>query len=135
MAYAQGSKLRLNATTEGIGPIFKIKLEIQNLSKKTMVNTKVMLTYDKDIYRVINKTASKSNAASGKVVHRPEGSYRFDMHPLLLPNLNYNQEIFIENIDENGAADLIKVIVFNDKSTVPLITANLNMPLSEVDLE
>lgn len=44
-------------------------------------------------------------------------------------------EFLVENIDENGAADLIRVFLFNDKSTVPLITANLNMPLSEVDLE
>ena len=46
-----------------------------------------------------------------------------------------NNEFLVENIDENGAADLIRVFLFNDKSTVPLITANLNMPLSEVDLE
>lgn len=115
MSYAQGSKLRLNATTEGIGPLFKIKLEIQNLSKKTMVGNRVMLSYDTDIYKVISK------------------SYAVSM--TLLPQITYRQEIMIENIDENGAADLIRVFVYNDTASVPLITANLNMPLSEVDLE
>ena len=89
MSYAQGSKLRLNATTEGIGPIFKIKLEIQNLSKKTMVNTKIMLSYDKEIYRVINKSNGKPSSLSSKVVYRPEGSYKFNAQPLLLPNITY----------------------------------------------
>lgn len=115
MSYAQGSKLRLNATTEGIGPIFKIKLEIQNLSKKTMVGTRVMLSYDNEIYKVLSNGYHKQLT--------------------LLPSITYKQEIMVENIDENGAADLIRVFVYNDKSSVPLITANLNMPLSEVDLE
>lgn len=115
MSYAQGSKLRLNATTEGIGPLFKIKLEIQNLSKKTMVGTRVMLSYDTDIYKVNSKDFFKQMT--------------------LLPQITYNQEILVENIDENGAADLIRVFVYNDASSMPLITANLNMPLSEVDIE
>lgn len=115
MSYAQGSKLRLNATTEGIGPIFKIKLEIQNLSKKTMVGTRVMLSYDTEIYKIISSGYHKQLT--------------------LLPSITYKQEIMVENIDENGAADLIRVFVYSDQSSVPLITANLNMPLSEVDLE
>jgi Bardet-Biedl syndrome 1 protein len=115
MSYAQGSKLRLNATTEGIGPLFKIKLEIQNLSKATMVGTRVMLSYDTDVYKVVSK--------------------EFFKQMTLLPQITYNQEILIENIDENGAADLIRVFVYNDASSMPLITANLNMPLSEIDIE
>ena len=55
--------------------------------------------------------------------------------PLLVPNLNYKIDVDVENIDPNGAADLIKVFVFNNESTIPLITANLSMPLSEVNLD
>ena len=115
MSYAQGSQLRLSATTEGIGPLFKIKLELQNLSKKTMIGTRIILSYELDIYKVLSKDFYKAMT--------------------LLPQINYHQEILVENIDENGAADLIKVFVYNNESSMPLITANLNMPLSEVDLE
>lgn len=115
MAYAQGSKLRLKATTEGIGPIFKIKLELQNLSKKTVVGTRIMLSYDTEVYKIISSGHHKLMT--------------------LLPTITYKQEIMVQNIDENGAADLIRVFVYNDKSSMPLITANLNMPLSEVDME
>lgn len=115
MSYAQGSKLRLNATTEGIGPLFKIKLELQNLSKKTMVGVRIMLSYDPDIYKI--------------------NSSGYHKQMTLIPTLTYPQEILVENIDENGAADLIRVFVYNSETSVPLITANLNMPLSEVDFE
>ena len=55
--------------------------------------------------------------------------------PLLVPNLNYKLDVDIENIDPTGAADLIKVFVFNKETTVPLITANISMPLSEINME
>jgi hypothetical protein len=51
--------------------------------------------------------------------------------PCLIPNLNYKIDVDVENIDPTGAADLIKVFVFNSESSIPLITANLSMPLSE----
>jgi hypothetical protein len=55
--------------------------------------------------------------------------------PLIVPNLTYKVDIEVENVDPNGAADLIKVFVFNSDSTLPMITANISMPLSELNLE
>ena len=55
--------------------------------------------------------------------------------PLLVPNLTYKVDVEIMNIDPSGAADVVKVFVFNKESTVPLITANISMPLSEVNME
>ena len=53
--------------------------------------------------------------------------------PLLLPQLTYKIDIEVENIEPTGAADMIRVFVFNRESTVPLITANIGMPIAEVD--
>ena len=55
--------------------------------------------------------------------------------PLLVPNLNYKIDVEVDNIDPAGAADVIKVFVFNKESTVPLITANISMPLSEINMD
>jgi hypothetical protein len=55
--------------------------------------------------------------------------------PLLVPNLNYKIDVDVENIDPSGAADTIKVFVFSKESTVPLITANISMPMSEINME
>ena len=62
-------------------------------------------------------------------------SPRHPFVPILVPNLTYKLDVDVENIDPNGAADIIKVFVFNQESTVPLITANLSMPLSEVNFD
>jgi hypothetical protein len=38
----------------------------------------------------------------------------------------------VESIDPNGAADAIRVFICNSKSTVPAISAIVNMPMSEL---
>ena len=55
--------------------------------------------------------------------------------PLMLPNLTYKVDIEVENVDPTGANDVIRVFVIDQTSTVPLITANLQMPVSEINLD
>jgi hypothetical protein len=61
------------------------------------------------------------------------------MIPLMLPNLTYKVDLTIENIDVTGANDVIKVFVIdasgNQQATVPMITANIQMPVSEINIE
>ena len=47
------------------------------------------------------------------------------MLPLMVPMMTYKLDMLVECVDATGANDLIKVIVMNESSTVPLITANL----------
>ena len=51
MSYAQGANVRLQAAYEGIGPVFRINLELQNLSKKPILNTFICLNYNDKIYK------------------------------------------------------------------------------------
>jgi hypothetical protein len=53
----------------------------------------------------------------------------------MLPNLTYKIDIEVENIDPTGANDIIRVFVIDQTSTVPLITANLQMPVSELNMD
>lgn len=57
----------------------------------------------------------------------------------MLPNLTYKIDLTIENIDVTGANDVIKVFVIdasgNQQTTVPMITANIQMPVSEINIE
>ena len=57
------------------------------------------------------------------------------MLPLMVPMLTYKLDLLVESVDATGANDVIKVIVMNPTSTIPLITANLQMPVSEVNFE
>jgi len=52
--------------------------------------------------------------------------------PMILPNLIYKVDIEIECLDATGANDVVKVFVIDNLSTVPLISANIQMPVSEL---
>lgn len=52
MSYSQGgSNLRMIATYEGIGPVFKIKLELQNLGNECLRDTSIVLNFDETVYK------------------------------------------------------------------------------------
>jgi hypothetical protein len=53
----------------------------------------------------------------------------------MLPNLIYKIDLEIECLDVTGANDTIKVFVIDRESTVPLISANIQMPVSEIFME
>lgn len=55
--------------------------------------------------------------------------------PMMLPNLIYKVDIEIECLDATGANDVVKVFVIDRESTVPLISANIQMPVSEIVVE
>ena len=110
MSYAQGSQVRLSAFFEGIGPVFKIKLQLTNASADAIQNVRVVLNFSENVYKMKSKNP---------------------VLPLMVPNVVYNKDVLVENIDPAGSADLIRVFVFNEESTLPLITANLSMPMSE----
>ena len=43
--------MRLTAHYEGIGPVFKIKLQLQNLDSEPVTDTFVQLSYNENIYK------------------------------------------------------------------------------------
>jgi len=55
--------------------------------------------------------------------------------PVMIPMLTYKVDLEVENIDPTGANDIIKVFVIDTVSTVPLISANIQMPVSEIFIE
>ena len=53
----------------------------------------------------------------------------------MLPQLLYKCDLEIECLDTTGASDVLKVFVIDSVSTVPLISASIQMPISEVVIE
>ena len=75
-----------------------------------ILNTNIVLNMDPKIYRLRGHAGQQA------------------LLGLMLPTVIYKIDIEIENIDENGQADSIKVYVFslNDQDAgLPLITANI----------
>ena len=52
--------------------------------------------------------------------------------PLLVPGLLYHHTVDLECIDENGAAGDIRILLCNMSSCVPIISATVNMPMTEI---
>lgn len=42
-------------------------------------------------------------------------------------------EVGIESIHPNGAADLVRILVCARGSSVPLVAANIHMPIAEIE--
>ena len=115
MSYQQGGQnLRLIANYEGIGPVFKVKLQLQNIGKQCILNTRIVLNFNEFVYKLRTRNP---------------------ILPVMIPQLQYKVDIEIECVDPMGASDIVKVFVFNEESTVPLITANIQMPPCEQEFD
>mmetsp|Transcript_36995 Transcript_36995/g.44743 ORF Transcript_36995/g.44743 Transcript_36995/m.44743 type:complete len:613 (+) Transcript_36995:397-2235(+) len=110
ISYTSGSSLRLNAQVQGLGPMFKIKLNLQNTGSKPIFNVPVMLSRS-PIYTI-----------SPTQIHIP----------LLIPGLMYQYEADVQCIDQNGSADTVRVYVCSANSCVPVLSAVVKMPMSEL---
>jgi Bardet-Biedl syndrome 1 protein len=102
------TSIRLTAHVQGLGPLFKIKVNVQNTGTKALTNIPIVFTYNQDIY----------------TMQRPHL-----LVPSLVPSLVYNFEVPVECLDER--ADVIRVFVCNPQSAIPIITALVNMPIAD----
>lgn len=50
---------------------------------------------------------------------------------MLVPGLSYPLETFVESLSDKGISDIIKVLVLREGQSAPLLSAHINMPVSE----
>ena len=55
--------------------------------------------------------------------------------PVLVPGFQYKYAVNTTNIDEDGGAEPVQVFVCSAHSVVPMISALVNMPLSDIVLD
>lgn len=103
--------LKMNAVVQGLGPSFKLTLNIQNTAAcRPVMNLAISFLYDENLYRMRNP---------------------YMKIPLLVPGLIYPVETFVQCTSDKGISDIIKVFVLHEGRSVPLLTAHINMPVSE----
>uniref|UniRef100_A0A673BQ17 BBSome complex member BBS1 n=1 Tax=Sphaeramia orbicularis TaxID=375764 RepID=A0A673BQ17_9TELE len=103
--------LKVNAVVQGLGPSFKLTLNIQNTAAaRPVLNLAVSFLYDEKLYRVRTP---------------------YLRVPLLVPGLVYPLQTFVECTSDKGVSDIIKVFVLREGRSAPLLTAHINMPVSE----
>ncbi|KAL4426877.1 hypothetical protein ABPG74_008801 [Tetrahymena malaccensis] len=105
------SNLRIQADIQGLGPVFKILMKIENLGNQSLQNLVMTYMYDQKLYKIV----------------KPVNNI-----PFLLPHVSFPVSTEILSIDQNGASDQIKVIITEKNKQVPLIGAIIQIPLSEI---
>lgn len=103
--------LKLSAQVQGIGPTFKLTVNLQNTSL-SQPSTDLLITFqfDDKLY-LFRKT--------------------FIQVPMLVPGLSYAFDTFIECLSDKGVSDNVKVFVLKEGKSVPIITGVISMPVSE----
>ncbi|XP_046372718.1 Bardet-Biedl syndrome 1 protein homolog isoform X2 [Haliotis rufescens] len=103
--------VKLSAQVQGIGPTFKMTVNLQNTSL-SQASSHLFITFDYDdkLYS-FRKTHIKV--------------------PMLVPGLNYSYDTFIDCQSDKGVSDNVKVYVLKQGRSVPLITGVISMPVSE----
>ncbi|XP_022090954.1 Bardet-Biedl syndrome 1 protein-like isoform X2 [Acanthaster planci] len=103
--------LKLSAQIQGIGPTFKLTVNLQNTSINCpSMQLLITFLYDEKLYS-LQKTLIEV--------------------PMLVPGLNYSFETLVECLSDKGISDVIKVFVLREGQSVPIITAVISMPVSE----
>ncbi|KAM4721564.1 BBSome complex member BBS1 [Rhinophrynus dorsalis] len=103
--------ITINAAVQGIGPRFKLILNLQNTSvNRPSMQLLISFLYDERLYQL-----------------KPA----FFKIPLLVPGLKYPIETFVDCCSDKGISDIIKVFVLREGKSTPLLTAHINMPVSE----
>lgn len=111
MSASLSEPLKMNAVVQGLGPSFKLTLNIQNTAAcRPVMNLTISFLYDESLYSM---------------------RVPYFKIPLLVPGLIYPIETFVECMSDKGISDIIKVFVLSEGRSAPLLTAHINMPVSE----
>jgi len=87
---------------------------LENLDRTPVYDLKLSYAYDSLLYK-LNKFA-------------------MDL-PVLIPGLPYPIDVMVESVDPNGTNDTIKIFVLDINKSIPIVTAVVNMPISEINVE
>jgi len=113
MSSAGGAQVRLNAEVVGVGPQFKIVVRVQNAGVHALYDVPLMCTTNQNLYRM------------------PKPCFYL---PILVPQQVYLLEIPVTCVNENGGTDCVRMFMCNQASNMPIISAIVNMPISEPPL-
>jgi len=111
MSHSRSASVRLTVQVQGLGPLFKMLLRVQNMGRRVLMDVPIAFGYEQDLYMM------------------PVSSLHI---PVLIPGALYQYEVVVHSVDAGGATGIIRVHICNRNSSTPLISAVVSMPLSEV---
>ena len=107
-------QLRINASVSGLGPRFLVQVQLQNNGAEAVRGVPVILSGPAQLYKI---------ATPSLVVDT------------LVPGLQYKRNVTVTCVNPAGGSDSIRIFVCNPGSAVPVITAHLQMPVCDPEME
>ena len=111
--FSNSSNLKISASLEGLGPNFKLNIIFNNSGKKPIYGAILMLEFNRKIFAFKQESIQLG---------------------ILMPNIPMSYSMKFRNINENGASGNIKVVIVDKNEVVPLISTNIKVPVSELDI-
>ena len=113
IAPSGGGSVTVTCQVQGLGPYFKLKIELRNSGAKVVTNVPVVVVHDSELYRM-----------STPVV----------IMPVLLPGVHMKLTLDIDCLDENAPPKPIRILALNatPNACVPLVSSLVTMPQSEL---
>lgn len=106
------SSLRMNTVVQGLGPVFKVKVQLQNIGAAPLHAVRVVFCLsDDDMYRM------------------PQQVFTI---PTLLPSVPLSCEALVELVEGEVKGNAILVVASEPKSTNPLASTLVDLPEAEL---
>ena len=103
--------LKLSANVQGLGPMFRLSIEVMNTSSSHPIIGAYVVLVTNDTLYVLEKS--------------------YISLPLLVPSLTYTFNTMVRCTNEQGVTDSINVFVYIKGKCSPVLTAMIDMPASE----
>ena len=115
----------MQVKVEGLGPKFVMKMTLHNSGQYPLYNSTLVFSFQDDIYMLGDRQDNENVHALNY-----NSSYHVNV-PLLLPSIKCIYENEITNIDAQGRAGQVMVILKAKDSSAPLLSATVLMPAAE----
>ena len=102
--------LRATATVQGIGPLFRMNIKLQNTSPGLLTGVTMSINTDESMYDVGAAVISAG---------------------LLVPGVPYTFSTTVKCLTEEPVSGTVRVFVSHPPNPVPLITVVVDMPVAE----
>lgn len=110
---SETKRVKIHADIEGLGPVFKIYLDITNQSPQPLTNISLCLQFNSENYKLLGNTP---------------------VIKALLPSVVLPVCFKVQNINEMGNNEDIKVFIVEKLGSKPIAGAVINMPVCDPTL-
>ena len=105
------ASVRVQCNVMGLGPMFKVKLTVQNTGSSALTQVPILANADPKLYEVTPVQMTV---------------------PTLVPLLSYVFEVSVRAVNPAAAPGMVTIYVMGKESALPLLCVQVQMPASDI---